>query len=218
MQKRSGWTKMTTIEKQKIIDMYTSGKFKYQKDIARAANRDASIVCTIIKEYNLNQSRKPVPKATATTKTVEKPAPVKPVSKKKYSLSEKEKNLNADTISLLQTAKSHNEFVQGYYKNPKLGFEATVFELINMWTHRDAILEHEKEKHVVKLPQKQIVEKADADVGSYPSLESLQSNNNRMLAECIQLHKEILAVLTKQFDFFKQEQARVMAEKSGKHN
>jgi hypothetical protein len=102
---------------------------------------------------------------------------------------------------LLKASISANEFIENYFK--KFGFNVrNATTLRDFWTKRAEIFEYETQKYAVKPAKKTITEKADEEVGSTPSVETLIGRTNNLLAECIQLHKEILSISKNQYQIF----------------
>jgi hypothetical protein len=217
MQKK--WSKMSEDEKQRVFDLYDTGKYK-QYEIARMVNRDGATISTMLKEYRKRKSTGTVPSKGGVSNGGDmirkdvKYSGRQPVNQpSKYPLSKRQQELNADEVAVLKESKNANVFTENYFK--KFGFIRTANQLRDIWTLRKAIFDYEVQKHAVKPITGKITEKADEEVGSTPSLEVLVGRTNNRLAECIQLHKDLLKVAKEQLDLFKQIQERA-AEKSHK--
>lgn len=221
-QNKRTWKVMTQKEKEEIVRLYNTGKYT-QEQIADITHRGAGTISTLIREAKGLPKKKLVLDAEPTVKKgdIKKQGENREGSymAKKYKLSENERNLHLDVIEILQTSKSHDEFVQGYYK--KFGFNsgAGIHKLIGMWTHRVSILNFEKEKKekfekekkfkehllAVTLAQKKIFEKPikKEKPDSLPDVGEQLVKINNNIVEMIFITKDLLQVQQDTFALFK---------------
>jgi hypothetical protein len=204
------WSLLTDAERQMIIDLNNTGKYR-QKDIALKVRRGEATVCNVLKKYksDLGKGDEEANMVEAKVTATSHPGKKHPT----YPLTESQLSLDKDEIKLLKKSAESDGFIKDYFR--QIGFDRrTTDQLRDFWARRDDILEHDRKKHEIKPPVTKITMKADGEVGSVPSLETLVTHTNQFLAECIQLHKEMLDVTKKQLMFFEQERDRMLSEKA----
>lgn len=209
-QKQKTWKATSKGEREEIVRLYNTGKYT-QEQIADITHRGSGTISNVLKKVkglpkkNLILNVEPVKKADAQKKDNKTGSSV---ISKEYKPSEREKNLHPDVIKLLQTSKSHDEFVQGYYK--KFGFNSGVgiHILIGMWTHRAAIFKFEKEKEeqknaiVIKIPViTEPIKKEKPD--SLPDVGEQLAKINNNIVEMIFITKDLLQVQKDTYTLFK---------------
>jgi len=210
---KKAWKHLTDADLQEIVALYKTGKYT-QDQIARKVKRGSGTISSILKKYKQEKLFGVTPK-----KVVQETLIKKPVSPPELDLTPKQMTLDPDEIKLLKGSESSNEFIKEYFM--QFGFDRrTANQLRDFWTKRAAIFTYDQIQYAMhKLNQvkpkiTKVTTKADEEIGSTPSLETLVTHTNQYLAECIQLHKEMLDISKKQLKFFEQERERVISEKA----
>lgn len=173
MEKKRGYRLLTETEIQNIIDLFKSGKYEYQSDIAKKVGRDGGTVSIVLKNYQkygiASASKKPAGVSGTSAKPIEKAKKqkkAKPVSKtddkvtegggKKYKPYERLAPTKSE-ISVLKKAKSIDDFIINYFK--RFGFgRRTTYNLRYIWTKRSRIFaqqqEQKKQEENIAAPKK----------------------------------------------------------------
>lgn len=207
------WKTITTGEKQLICEMYDSGYTA--KDIAEKLKRAQSTINITLVKCGRTPLTASKTKKDTKTELVKKQLNAVTVSlnqKKdtktglekrlvKRRLNALQQSLHSSEIHLLKISKSSNEFIEQYFQQFGFGIRSAT-TLRDFWTKRKEIIEYESQKYAVKPAKKVITEKADEEVGSTPSVETLIGRTNNLLAECIQLHKEMINIALNQYQHF----------------
>jgi len=181
------WKQVSDTERQLICEMYDSKKYKRISDISKKIHRAHSTITLLLQESGRLPQKKSV-----------KGIQIEPIKGRSISVYH---TLSNEEVKLLQACNNSSEFIESYFKTLGFGIR-TATTLRDFWTKRKEITEYEKQKNAVKLIKKETVEKADGKVGSIPSVEELIINTNNLLAESIQLQKELVKVTSNQYQHF----------------